>query len=77
MMQFQENTRTEERMNRSMDRPYFKGPIRLPPGVQKNMKSNFLGLTQNINLTYLLFLSLNYIKITLVLESISSNFPWK
>ena len=40
MIQFQENVQTDERT----DRPYFIGPSRLPPGVQKKVKL-FLGCT--------------------------------
>ena len=42
MIQFKENTRTdgrtEGRMDGRTDRPYFIGPFRLPPGVQKSVK---------------------------------------
>ena len=35
MIQFQENACTEGRKDGRMDRPYFIGPFRLLPGVQK------------------------------------------
>ena len=45
MMQFQENTRTDGRM----DRPYFIGPFRLPPGVQK-VKQSFRAIDMENNI---------------------------
>ena len=38
MIQFKENAQTDGRMDGRMDRPYFTGPFRLSPGVQKFAK---------------------------------------
>ena len=36
MIQFHENTWTDRRTDRRTERPYFIGPFKLAPGVQKN-----------------------------------------
>ena len=38
MTQFQENTGTDGRMDRRMDKHYFIGPFWLTPGVQKSVR---------------------------------------
>ena len=40
MIQFKENAWTGRRMEGQMDRPYFTGPFRLPPRVQKSAQSS-------------------------------------
>ena len=42
MMQFHKNTPTDGRTDRRTDRPYFIGPFRLLPGVQKCTLSHLL-----------------------------------
>ena len=75
MIEFQENAwtegqtegwrdgRMEGRKDRSTDRPYFTGPFRLPPGVQKSLLLSKIEFPKALLAGFLMNLRCCFIKI--------------